>query len=263
MNRPAKCTNNCTKKSTKNVCLLHAAVVGQRLIQLEGEGVALTHDGGAGRVLDAQEGRRHNHRLAAAGDNPVVQAGEQVGSGDLGAGAQDAAALLRERELVPRENVLVGEGLPHGGQTLENTLDLDLGLVLGPDRTAIAAVADILAPANYLSRQIEGGPWLPLLVFDDELVVLVVNRDSPNTLHRKKVNRNQRYALFRSIERAERPEQVEQRSQPGAALLPVIPGKSCRHMFQVFHLFHSPGGTEQGSYILKACFSCVNPSFIQ
>ena len=32
-------------------------------------------------------------------------------------------------------------------------------------------------PANYLSRQIEGEPWLPLLVFDDELVVLVVNRD--------------------------------------------------------------------------------------
>ena len=32
-------------------------------------------------------------------------------------------------------------------------------------------------PANYLSRQIEGGPWLPLLVFDDEFVILVVNRD--------------------------------------------------------------------------------------
>ena len=39
-------------------------------------------------------------------------------------------------------------------------------------------------PANYLSRQIEGGSCLPLLVFDDELVVLVVNRDSPKTLHR-------------------------------------------------------------------------------
>lgn len=109
---------------------IDAAVVGQRLIQLEGEGVTLSHDGGAGRVLDAQESRRHNHRLAAASDNPVVQAGEQVGSGDLGTGAEDAAALLRERELVPGENVLVGESLPHGGQTLENTLDL--GLVLGP-----------------------------------------------------------------------------------------------------------------------------------
>lgn len=32
-------------------------------------------------------------------------------------------------------------------------------------------------PANYLSRQIEGGSCLPLLVFDDELVVLVVNGD--------------------------------------------------------------------------------------
>ena len=38
-------------------------------------------------------------------------------------------------------------------------------------------------PANYLSRQIEGGPLVPLLMFDDELVVLVVNRDSPKTLH--------------------------------------------------------------------------------
>ncbi len=129
---------------------IDAAIIGQRLIQLEGEGVTLAHDGGAGGVLDAQEGRRDNHRLAAASDNPVVQAGEQVGSGDLGAGAKDAAALLRERELVPRENVLVGEGLPHGGQTLENTLDL--GLVLGPDRTAIAAIADVLAVLHLCGR---------------------------------------------------------------------------------------------------------------
>jgi len=78
---------------------IDAAIVGQRLIQLEGEGVTLAHDGGAGGVLDAQEGRRDNHRLAAAGDNPVVQAGEQVGSGDLGAGAQDAAALHRRHVL--------------------------------------------------------------------------------------------------------------------------------------------------------------------
>lgn len=37
--------------------------------------------------------------------------------------------------------------------------------------------------ADCLSRLTEGRPLLPLLVFDDELVVLVVNRDSPKTLH--------------------------------------------------------------------------------
>jgi len=60
-----------------------AAVVGEGLVELEGEGVTLAHDGGGGRILHTQEGRRNENRLAAAGDDPVVQTGEQVGAGDL------------------------------------------------------------------------------------------------------------------------------------------------------------------------------------
>ena len=55
------------------------AVVGEGLVELEGEGVTLAHDGGGGRVLHTQEGRRYENRLAAASDDPVVPAGEQVG----------------------------------------------------------------------------------------------------------------------------------------------------------------------------------------
>ena len=57
-----------------------ATVVGERLVQLEGEGLTLAHDGGAGRVLDAGERRRGDGGGAAAGDDPVVQPGEQVGA---------------------------------------------------------------------------------------------------------------------------------------------------------------------------------------
>lgn len=64
-----------------------AAVVGEGLVELEGEGVTLAYDGGGGRVLHTQEGGRYENRLAAAGDDLVVQAGEQVGAGDFGTGA--------------------------------------------------------------------------------------------------------------------------------------------------------------------------------
>ena len=61
----------------------NAAVIGEGLVKLEGEGVTLVDDGVGGGVLYAQEGGRHENRLAAAGDDPVVPAGEQVGGGDL------------------------------------------------------------------------------------------------------------------------------------------------------------------------------------
>ena len=64
------------------------AVVGEGLVELEGEGVTLADDGGGGGVLYAQEGGRYENRLAAAGDDLVVQAGEQVGAGDLGTGSK-------------------------------------------------------------------------------------------------------------------------------------------------------------------------------
>ena len=55
-----------------------AAVVGRSLIQLEGEGFTPAHDGGRGRVLYTHESGRVGLRSAAAGDNPVVQTGEEV-----------------------------------------------------------------------------------------------------------------------------------------------------------------------------------------
>ena len=77
-----------------------AAVVGQGLVQLEGEGLTLAHDGGAGRILHTQERGRGHLGLAAASDDPVIEAGEQVGAGDLGAGSEDTAALLAQGKLV-------------------------------------------------------------------------------------------------------------------------------------------------------------------
>ena len=78
-----------------------AAVVGESLIQLEGKGVTLAHDGGGGRVLNSHESRGRGHRGTATGDNPVVETGEQVGTGNLGSGTEDATALLAEGKLVP------------------------------------------------------------------------------------------------------------------------------------------------------------------
>lgn len=88
-----------------------AAVVGEGLVEFKGEGVILADDGGGGGVLYAQEGGRYETRLAAAGDDPVVRAGKQVGTG-----AEDTAALLGEGQFVPGKDVVVREGLPYGGE---------------------------------------------------------------------------------------------------------------------------------------------------
>ena len=125
------------------------AVVSELLVQLEGEGVTLADDGGAGGILHTHQLGRVHLGLAAASDDPVVQAGEQVGSGDLGLGAEDAAAFLREGQLVPGEDLGGGQRLPHGGQTLEHTLDL--GLVGGTYGATVTAVADVLAALHLCS----------------------------------------------------------------------------------------------------------------
>ena len=142
-----------------------AAIVGGGLVQLEGEGLALAGDGGAGGILHAKQRRRSGHRLAAAGDDPVVETGEKVRAADLGLGVQDAAGLLREGQLVPGENLGVGKGLPHRGKTLEQPLDL--GLVGGTDRATVTAVADVLAALHLgcghalgaAAHLLEGDGW--------------------------------------------------------------------------------------------------------
>jgi len=58
-------------------------VVGEGLVELEGEGVTLADDGGGGGVLYAQEGGRYENRLTAAGNDPVVQASDRRAPGRL------------------------------------------------------------------------------------------------------------------------------------------------------------------------------------
>ena len=116
-----------------------SAVVGKSLVQLEGEGVNLAHDGGRGRVLYTHESGRVGLRSAAAGDNPVVQTVEEIRTGNLTLDAEDAAGLLAQGEFVPGEDLVVRQAPPHGGETLENALDL--GLVRSADTAAVTAVA--------------------------------------------------------------------------------------------------------------------------
>lgn len=126
-----------------------AAVVSGSLIQLEGEGVTLAHDGCGGGGLHGVELRRSHHDLATEGHDPVVQAGEQVGARDLGGGAQDGTAGLAESELVPRENLLVGDGFSLGGEHLEDALHL--GLVRSPDASTVTTVTDVLPVLHLCS----------------------------------------------------------------------------------------------------------------
>ena len=132
----------------------NAAVVGQGLVQLKGEGFTLAHDSGRGRVLYTHERGRGGLRRAAAGDNPVVQTGEEVRTGNLTLGAEDAAGLLAQGEFVPGEDLVVRQAPPHGGETLENALNL--GLVRSTDAAAVTAVADVLAALHFSGRNALG-----------------------------------------------------------------------------------------------------------
>lgn len=133
---------------------VNAAVVCKRLIQLEGEGLALADDGRGGRGLNTHERGRVDESGAAAGDDPVVQAGEQVGAGDLGLGANDTTAFLTESQLVLGKDLGVREALPLCGELLENALDL--GLVCSADGAAVTAVADVFAALHLCGRNALG-----------------------------------------------------------------------------------------------------------
>ena len=77
--------------------------------QRESEGTALAGDGCSARILDTHECGRVGESGTAAGDDPVVQPGVQVGTGDLGFGAEDGTSLLREGQLVPGEDLVIAQ----------------------------------------------------------------------------------------------------------------------------------------------------------
>lgn len=155
-----------------------------------GEGLALAGDGRGPGVLDTDECRGIAGGGAAAGDEPVVEPGVQVAAGDLGFGAEDGTALLREGELVPGEDLVVREALPLGGELLEYTFDL--GLVSGAYGAAVSAVADVLAALHLSGRNALGA------------AAHLLEGDGRNVLHqslslRRLVNLRNRYSIAITI----------------------------------------------------------------
>ena len=124
-----------------------ASVVGEFLVQLEGEGRAGAHDGGGGRRFHAGEGGGHQHDVAAQFHDPEVEPLEQVQAGNLAFGAQNGLGVLTQGELVPCEDLLVGQGLPLGGDHLHDALVL--GLVNSTDSAAVTTVLDELAAFDF------------------------------------------------------------------------------------------------------------------
>ena len=122
--------------------------------QREGEGLTLAGDGRSAKILDTHKCGRISEGGTAAGDDPVVQPGVQVGTGDLGFGAEDGTSLLREGQFVPGEDLVIAQALPLGSELLENALDLSL--VSGADRATITAVADVLAALHLSGRNALG-----------------------------------------------------------------------------------------------------------
>ena len=169
------------------------AVVGRSLVEFEGEGFVGAHDGGAGGRLHTHKGRRSDHDLAAAGDNPEVETGEQVRPGDLGLGSEDGTAFLREGEFIPGEDLLAGQTLPLGGEHLEDALDF--GLVAGTDTGAIATILDVLPALHFGSGHALGATGH------------LFERDRRNVLHSlKRLSLlNKRYSIAIAINRIAKP----------------------------------------------------------
>ena len=114
----------------------------------EGEGHRGTgddHSCGCGSI-DAAEGGRSGKHIATAIHDPIVEAEEEVGTGDLALGAKDGLALGGIGRSVPGEDLLVGETVPSLRKLLED--GLHGRLVGGAGSAAITTVADVLASAG-------------------------------------------------------------------------------------------------------------------
>ena len=101
---------------------LDTAIVSKSLVQLESECGATANDCGGGRTLYPGECRRRGHDGTTELHDPEVEPLEKVQSGNLALCAEHRFGILRKGSLVPREDLLVGERFPHGGQALENAL---------------------------------------------------------------------------------------------------------------------------------------------
>lgn len=124
-----------------------AAVVGKGLVQREGERRVGADDGGGRRRFHFGEGRRHQYQITAELHDPEVEPLEKVQFGDLSLVSEHGLGVLAQRELVPDKDLLIGQGLPLGGDHLHGTLVL--GLVHGADAAAVSTVLDELAAFDF------------------------------------------------------------------------------------------------------------------
>ena len=98
------------------------------------------------RSVHTGQGRRRGEHIATAINHPVVQAEEEVGTGDLALGTKDGLALGGVGRGVPGEDLLVGEAVP----SLRKLLEYGLygRLVGGAGAAAVTTITDVLASAG-------------------------------------------------------------------------------------------------------------------
>lgn len=114
--------------------------------QGEGHLGAGEDDGRSGRRFDAGEGRGSLHDVSTTVDYPVVQPHEEVGTGNLGFGAENGLALSRVGGCIPGKDLGIGKTLPGLRELLEDSFDGRL--VRGSGRTTVTTIADVLATAR-------------------------------------------------------------------------------------------------------------------
>lgn len=86
------------------------------------------------------------HDVSTTVDYPVVQPHEEVGTGNLGFGAENGLALSRIGGCIPGKDLGIGKTLPGLRELLEDSFDGRL--VRGSGRTTVTTIADVLATAR-------------------------------------------------------------------------------------------------------------------
>ena len=150
---------------------IDTAIVSKSLVRLESECGATANDCGGGRTLYPGECRRRGHDGTTELHDPEVEPLEKVQSGNLALCAEHRFGILRKGSLVLREDLLVGERLPAGGDHLHDTFIL--GLVGCSDAAPITAVPDELAALDFCSSHALGAA-LHLLEGDAGIYFIIV-----------------------------------------------------------------------------------------